>query len=130
MSILMSDALKGKIDVKSLEIAKKELKVETSFYCVFQYENSEYYFPLDKLEYFSKNNYAIKFSTQNADNDSLGKILNFNSDTNIMIYLANSKEDICLQRSSYQKCQIDIQSIERQNLSGYNYIITIIINEM
>ena len=130
MSILMSDSLKGKIDVASLELDKKELKVEASFYCVFQTGNGNYYFPLDKLHYHSDKNYTIRFSTEHTEDNCLADILNFKNNTKIKVYLANSEEDVCIEQVNYQSSQIKLESIERQNLSGYNYIITIFINEM
>ena len=130
MSILMSDSLKGKIDVASLELDKKELKLEASFYCVFQTGNGKYYFALDKLHYHSDKSYTIRFSTEHTEDNCLADILNFKNNTKIKVYLANSEEDVCIEQVNYQSSQIKLESIERQNLSGYNYIITIFINEM
>ena len=72
----------------------------------------------------------LSFNTEGIDTKAVSDILNFKDLKYIKIFLTCDEKDINVKFIDCAKSDIKLSGIERVSLSGYNYLITIFINEM
>ena len=126
MSLLMSDSLKGKIDLDSLENDRGELKIESLFYCLYTFHlGDSIFFPLVKLDCSDNKKVKICVSSSNVEASLIKKLFDTKNILKIELYTS----DLCIKDVNVSDSNYKIHTIERENLSGYNYRISIVINE-
>ena len=127
MSLFMSDSLKEKIDVASLEKGTKDLKVDSLFCCLFSTEDRVYHTTLHKFARL-KSGAAVTISADLDDQSMLQDLLNPGKVAKVTVCVPGNPEDFLVYQTQ-KNFNMNVEKIERESLSGYNYLITIFISK-
>ena len=128
MSLFMSDSLKERVNLSDLEIDKSPIKIDTDFYCLIKVNGGSFYTHLEKFINDKNQSKKIVLNSERIKSDILEKIMDIEKIQEASIYLTGVESDFCIFKSD-ETMRLSIESIERASLSGYNYLITIFIDE-
>ena len=127
MSLFMSDSLKEKIDLKTLEKDSQNLKIDSLFYCLFSTRKGVYYTTLHKFKKVDKGA-IIVFSSDLGDQSMLSNLLDASAIEKVTVCVSGGPESMPV-FETHKNFNATIEEIERESLSGYNYLITIFIGK-